>query len=80
MNWRILLRTLGASSLLSCPVTDVQGKLLGALFLNWDTGDQLPAGEQMQQLMDFDQRIGGQIASVLKIRGGLELPLSVAIK
>jgi hypothetical protein len=71
------LQTLGASSLLSCPVTDVQGKLLGALFLNWDAGDQPPAGEQMKQVMDFDQRIGGQIASVLSVRSSLGLPLSV---
>jgi hypothetical protein len=74
---QVRLRTLGASSLLSCPVTDVQGKLLGALFMSWDAGDQPPAGEQMQQLMDFDQRIGGQIASVLSVRSSLELPLSV---
>ena len=71
------MQLLGASSLLACPVTDVQGKLLGALFVNWDAGDQPPAGEQMQQLMDFGQRIGAQIASVLSVRGSLELPLSL---
>jgi len=71
------MQLLGASSLLACPVTDVQGKLLGALFVNWDAGDQPPAGEQMQELMDFGQRIGAQIASVLSVRGSLELPLSL---
>ncbi|MGA3399124.1 MAG: hypothetical protein ABSC95_07880 [Acetobacteraceae bacterium] len=74
------LRTLGANSLLSCPVTDVEGKLLGALFSNWDAADQPPAGDELKALMDFDQRIGGQIASVLSVRSRLDLPLAAAGK
>ena len=63
------LENLGASSLLSCPVTDLEGKLLGALFTNWDAADKPPSGAQLQAVIEADQRTAGQIASVLTLRG-----------
>jgi hypothetical protein len=62
------LQTLGANTNLTCPVTDIEGKLLGAIFVDWDGGDQAPEGEQLQALIDFDERIGVQVASVLNLR------------
>ncbi len=66
---------MGANSLLACPVIDIEGKLLGALLSNWDAADQPPEGLQLQTVMDFNQRVGGQIASVLNLRNDLNLPL-----
>jgi hypothetical protein len=67
------LQGLGANSLMACPVTDIEGKLLGALFSNWDAADQPPAGEQLQAVMDLNQHIGGQIASMLNLRSILDV-------
>jgi hypothetical protein len=63
------LQILGASSLLSCPVIDVEGKLLGAMFTSWDAADRPPSGEQLQAVIEADQRAAGQIASVIALRG-----------
>ncbi len=65
---RTRIQMLGVNTNLTCPVTDIEGKLLGATFTDWDVGDQAPAGEQLQAIIDFNQRIGGQVASVLNLR------------
>jgi hypothetical protein len=65
---------LGASSNLTCPVTDIEGKLLGAIFVDWDAADQPAEGEKLNALIDFDMRIGGQVASVLNLRRNLTEP------
>jgi hypothetical protein len=59
---------------MACPVTDIEGKLVGATFSTWDAADQPPAGEQLRAVMDLNQRIGAQIASVLSLRSGLDTP------
>lgn len=59
---------LGATSNLTCPVTDIEGKLLGAIFVDWDMADQPAEGDRLATLTDFDLRIGGQIAAVLNLR------------
>jgi hypothetical protein len=46
--------------------------LLGALFTNWDAADLPPEGDELQAVIEFNQRIGGQVASVLNLRSGLE--------
>jgi hypothetical protein len=71
---RSRLQALGANSLLACPVTDIEGKLLGGLFSNWDAADPPPAGEQLQAVIDLNQHVGGQIASVLNLRSILDIP------
>jgi hypothetical protein len=73
---RARLQVLGANSLLACPVIDVEGKLLGALFSNWDAADPPPVGEQLQAVMELNQHVGGQIASVLNLRSMLDVPLA----
>jgi hypothetical protein len=65
---RTRIQTLGASTNLTCPVIDIEGKLLGAIFVDWDGADRPPEGTQLQELIDFDQRIGAQVASVLNLR------------
>jgi hypothetical protein len=66
---RTRMQSLGVSTNLTCPVIDIEGKLLGAIFVDWDTGDQAPEGGQLQAIIDFEERIGAQIASVLNLRG-----------
>ena len=77
---RARLQVLGANSLMACPVTDIEGKLLGALFSNWDAADQPPDGDQLRVVMDLNQRIGAQIASVLNLRSSLQAPDGDAVK
>ena len=71
---RARLLALGANGILTCPVTDIEGKLLGALFVDWDGSDQPPDGEQLKAITNFDERIAAQIASVLNLRSGLAMP------
>jgi hypothetical protein len=65
---RTRMQTLGANTNLTCPVIDIEGKLLGAIFVDWDGGDRPPDGAQLQALIEFDERIGAQVASVLNLR------------
>jgi hypothetical protein len=64
---RARLQSMGATGVLACPVSDVHGTLLGCLFVVWDSGDVPPAGAQLAALMEFSQRIGGQIAAALDL-------------
>ena len=63
------LEALGADSLLACPVIDLEGKLLGAMLTNWDLADKPPSGEQLQAVIETDQRVSGEIASAITLRG-----------
>ena len=71
---RVRLLALGANGIVTCPVTDIEGKLLGAVFVDWDGADLPPDGDQLQALVKFDERIAAQIASVLNLRSGLDVP------
>ena len=64
---RARLLAMGASAVLACPVADIHGTLLGGLFMVWDTGDAPPAGGELAALMEYAQRIGGQIAAALDL-------------
>jgi hypothetical protein len=59
----------GASSVLICPSADVQGRAVGAVLIFWDLGDTVPHGEQMLALTTFARHVGGEIATVLDMRG-----------
>jgi hypothetical protein len=66
---RARLETLGAGAFMACPVIDIQGRMLGALFVTWDVRDNPPTGEALQSLMEYGKTIGLQIASALDLRG-----------
>lgn len=72
---RARLDALGADAFLVCPVTDVQGRMLGAVFMTWDLRDAPPAGQELQALMGFTRNICIQIAAALDLRGHLPWPL-----
>jgi hypothetical protein len=59
----------GATSVLVCPAADVQGKIVGAIFIFWDGNDPVPDGEDMRRLMSAGQHLGAQIAAVLDLQG-----------
>ena len=70
---RARLAALGAGSFMACPVVDIQGRMLGAVFVTWDLRDNPPAGEDLQSLMDFARSVGTQIASALDVSGHMLL-------
>ena len=59
----------GASSVLICPSADVEGRAVGAVLIFWDVGDTVPQGDDMLSLMTFARHVGGEIATVLDLRG-----------
>ncbi len=65
---RSRMESLNVGTVLVCPVADLQGRLLGAVFLLWDAGIRVPEGADMEFLSDFVRRIGSQIATVLNLR------------
>lgn len=69
LSLRARLESIGVTGLLACPVADVQGKTVGALFVLWDGSDQPPNGEELKELTGAVQHQGGQIAAVLDLRG-----------
>ncbi|MEJ0017062.1 MAG: hypothetical protein WDN25_10940 [Acetobacteraceae bacterium] len=75
LSMRARLDSLGAGGFLACPVVDIQDRMLGALFITWDTTDPPPSGEAMAALSDYAISIGTQVASALDLRGRLS-PLS----
>ncbi|MFL5289870.1 MAG: hypothetical protein ACJ8AW_55155 [Rhodopila sp.] len=64
----------GATSLLVCPAADVQGRIVGAIFILWDGADMAPAGSDLRELMAVEQQLGAQIAAVLDLQGALPEP------
>lgn len=75
--WRARLEALGTGTVLVCPVVDIQARILGALFLQWDVRDGAPAGEQLDSLMTYARSIGLQIASALDLRTPMGLPIGL---
>jgi hypothetical protein len=59
----------GATSLLVCPAADIQGRILGAVFILWDGADTPPTGSDLRALMAAEQHMGAQIAAVLDLQG-----------
>jgi len=51
INLRARLETLGATTLMGCPVDDVLGRMLGAIIIQWDAPDTVPQGETLYALM-----------------------------
>jgi hypothetical protein len=71
---RARLEALGAGTFLACPIIDIQGRMLGGVFVTWDVRDSPPSGEALQAFMDFAKTICVQIASALDLRGYLPWP------
>ena len=65
---RARLETLNVGTILVCPVTDVQGRLLGGVFLLWDSGTRIPEGTELETLTALVRQVGRQIASVVDLR------------
>ncbi|HEX2941375.1 MAG TPA: hypothetical protein VHO91_10030 [Rhodopila sp.] len=63
------LQALGAIATLVCPAGDVQGRVVGAIFVIWDTNDPVPDAVSLRALMAEGQHLGGQIAAILDLRG-----------
>lgn len=68
VSLRARFEAFGASAVLVCPAADVEGKMVGAVFVFWDGSDTVPDGESLHQLMAFCQHLGAQIAAVLDLR------------
>ncbi len=66
---RARFETLGATGVMVCPAADVQGKIVGAIFILWDGTDPVPEGDDLRKLMAAGQHLGGQIAAVLDLQG-----------
>lgn len=56
---------LGASERLACPVLDMQGRLLGGVFITWPTGATIPVGNEMAVLSEFTTAIAAQVAAAI---------------
>jgi hypothetical protein len=66
---RARFEALGATTVLACPAADVQGKMVGAIFILWDSTDPVPEGAELRRLTAAGQHLGGQIAAVLDLQG-----------
>jgi hypothetical protein len=66
---RAQLTAMGAGWFMACPVTDIQGRMLGGVSVTWDERDMPPVGEAMQSLMEFATSICVQIAAALDLLG-----------
>lgn len=62
------MEALNVGTLLVCPVADQQGRLLGAIFLLWDTGTRMPEAGDFERLIQSAQTVGPRIATVLDLR------------
>ena len=69
---RARMEELGVSERLACPVVDIQGRLLGGLFVTWPTGVVIPRGADMADLVSFSKSIAAQIAAAM-IAGGEQM-------
>jgi len=68
LSARFRLEAMGASAVLACPATDVHGKLFGGVFVLWDSGDRLPAGDELKSLTEYARHVSAQIATILDLR------------
>ncbi len=60
---------MGANEALACPVLDIQGRLLGGVFVSWPVGAVVPQGNDLAALTEFTLSIAAQIAAAA-IAGG----------
>lgn len=60
---------LGVSERLACPVTDIQGRLLGGVFVTWPTGATVPDDADIRTLSDYMRHIAAQIAVLILATG-----------
>ena len=67
---------MATDTILVCPAVDVQGKLLGAVFVLWDVGDEPPNGHELKNLTAMGERVAAQIAAVLNLNGPAPWPSS----
>jgi hypothetical protein len=65
---RSRMETLNVGTILGCPVADVQGRLLGAVFMLWDAGMRIPDGVDLTALKTRGREIGSQVGAVLDLR------------
>ena len=75
---RARFEVLGATSVMVCPAADVQGKIVGAIFILWDGTDPVPEGDDLRKLMAAGQHLGGQIAAVLDLQGPPPWPSAIS--
>jgi hypothetical protein len=66
---RARLEQTGTSALMACPTADVQGKILGAAFVQWDENDPEPSGAELAALSTAEAHLSAQIAAVLDLQG-----------
>jgi hypothetical protein len=67
------------SRVLACPVTGLDGQLLGATFIVWDCDARPAAGAALRALMAADKRLATQIAAVLDLSDALSRPAPVGM-
>jgi hypothetical protein len=72
---RARFEAFGATSVLVCPAADIQGRIVGAVFILWDGADMPPIGPELRALMAIEQHLGAQIAAVLDLQGPPPWPL-----
>lgn len=65
---------LGVSWRLGCPLMDIQGRLLGGLFITWPVGAALPDDAAMRALGDATKLVAAQIAAAMIATSG-DMPL-----
>lgn len=66
--FRQRLEPMNTGTFLVCPAADMQGRLLGAVFVFWDAGAPVPEDQALRQLMALGKEAGTQIATVLDLR------------
>jgi len=66
---RTRFESYGVAKLLVCPASDVQGKMVGAIFVMWDAVDPPSATLDIKALMQTAKHQGAQIATALDLRG-----------
>ena len=59
--------SMNAGTFLVCPVADVQGRLLGAVFVMWDAGTPAAEKDDMYQLIGLSKKVGSQIGAILDL-------------
>jgi hypothetical protein len=73
-NARARMGALGMQLFVACPVINLQGVLLGAIFVSWDHGDTLPAKEDLPKLYGEMKHVAAQVAIALDMRPAASLP------
>ncbi len=66
---RVRMVELGVQARMACPVMDIQGRLLGAVFIHWPADALVPEGADLNALEDFTRSVGSQIAAATTASG-----------